>query len=119
MLQIRRPRPPRRGSWVAAGLPTFRRVVGDDRVVESSATLGDDDVSEFVNKYGGLYVMLGAPDAALNADGVPVPVEGGRGMVANHNPHFYLDDDTLVTGVRLHAHVAVDHLAGRLVPATG
>ncbi|MFJ9824969.1 M20 family metallopeptidase [Streptomyces sp. NPDC101160] len=104
--------------WVAAGLPTLRRVVGEDRVVETGATLGYDDVSEFVNRFGGLYVMLGVQDAELDADGRPVPVPGGRGLVTNHNPHFYADDDTLVTGVRLHAHVAYDHLTGALTTAT-
>ncbi|MFF5970232.1 amidohydrolase [Streptomyces sp. NPDC012769] len=101
-------------AWVAAGLPTLRRVVGAERVVETGATLGYDDVSEFVNRFGGLYVMLGVQDATLDEAGRPVPVEGGRGLVTNHNPHFYADDDTLVTGVRLHAHVAYDHLTGAL-----
>ncbi|MFE7511234.1 M20 family metallopeptidase [Streptomyces sp. NPDC057540] len=101
--------------WVAAGLPTFRRVVGAERVVETGATLGYDDVSEFIARFGGLYVMLGVQDATPDAAGRPVPVEGGRGLVTNHNPRFYADDDTLVTGVRLHAHVAYDHLAGLLV----
>ncbi|MER7519212.1 amidohydrolase [Streptomyces sp. NPDC126499] len=110
------PVPPVRNTaeWVAAGLPTLRRVVGADRVVETGATLGYDDVSEFVNRFGGLYVMLGVQDATLDGGGRPVPVDGGRGLVTNHNPHFYADDDTLVTGVRLHAHVAYDHLAGTL-----
>ncbi|MHC0429459.1 M20 metallopeptidase family protein [Streptomyces sp. O3] len=105
-----------KAEWVEAGLPTFRRVVGDDKVVETSPTLGYDDVSEFVNRYGGLYVMLGVQDAELNQDGAPVPVPGGRGLVTNHNPHFYADDSTLVTGVRLHAHTAYDHLTGTLTP---
>ncbi|MFD5325268.1 amidohydrolase [Streptomyces sp. NPDC127092] len=100
--------------WVEAGLPTLRRVVGADRVVETGATLGYDDVSEFVNRFGGLYVTLGVQDASLDEEGRPVPVPGGRGLVTNHNPHFYADDDTLVTGVRLHAHVAYDHLTGAL-----
>ncbi|WP_431994538.1 M20 metallopeptidase family protein [Streptomyces griseoflavus] len=108
-----------REEWVEAALPAFRRVVGDDRVVETPGGLGYDDVSEFVRRYGGLYVLLGAQDAELAADGTPLPAPGGRGVVANHNPRFYLDDDTLVTGVRLHLHAAVDHLAGRLVPAAG
>jgi hypothetical protein len=47
---------------------------------------------------------------------MPVPIPGGRGMYMNHNPHFYADDNTLVTGVRLHSHVAYDHLTGTLVP---
>ncbi|MGY3848508.1 M20 metallopeptidase family protein [Streptomyces sp. NRRL F-5193] len=103
--------------WVEAGLPTLRRVVGEERVTETGATLGYDDVSEFIRRFGGLYVMLGVQDAKLGADGLPVPEEGGRGLVTNHNPHFYADDDTLVTGVRLHAHVAYDHLTGALLPA--
>ncbi|MTE15940.1 M20 metallopeptidase family protein [Nocardia aurantiaca] len=102
--------------WIDAGLPTFRRVAGDDRVVPTGATLGYDDVSEFVNRYGGLYVTLGVQDAQLDAVGMPVPVPGGRGLFMNHNPHFYADDDTLVTGVRLHAQVAYDHLTGTLTP---
>ncbi|MFI8966092.1 M20 family metallopeptidase [Streptomyces sp. NPDC053493] len=108
-------------AWVAAGLPTLRRVVGADRVVETGATLGYDDVSEFVNRFGGLYVMLGVQDATLDDRGRPVPVPGGRGLVTNHHPRFYADDDTLVTGVRLHAHVAYDHLTGALTapPPTG
>ncbi|MFI8519867.1 M20 family metallopeptidase [Streptomyces sp. NPDC085481] len=100
--------------WVAAGLPTLRRVVGEERVVETGGTLGYDDVSEFVDRFGGLYVMLGVQDATLDEAGRPVPQPGGRGLVTNHNPHFYADDDTLVTGVRLHAHVAYDHLTGAL-----
>ncbi|WP_232542843.1 M20 metallopeptidase family protein [Streptomyces sp. QHH-9511] len=59
--------------WVEAGLPTIRRVVGEERMVETGATLGYDDVSEFVNRFGGLYVMLGVQDASLDADGRPVP----------------------------------------------
>ncbi|MET7757700.1 amidohydrolase [Streptomyces sp. NPDC005389] len=107
------------GPWVEAGLPTFRRVVGEERVVETGGTLGYDDVSEFVSRFGGLYVMLGVQDATLDASGRPVPVPGGRGLVTNHNPHFYADDGTLVTAVRLHAHVAYDHLTGALVPRDG
>jgi amidohydrolase len=103
--------------WIAAALPTFRRVAGADRVVSSLPTLGSDDASEFVNRYGGLYVTLGVQDSQLDQPtGMPVPIPGGRGMYMNHNPHFYADDNTLVTGVRLHAHVAYDHLTGTLVP---
>ena len=39
-------------------------------------------------------------------------------MAMNHNPHFYADDDTLVTGVRLHCNVAHDHLTGALAPTS-
>ena len=106
-----------RAEWVDAALPTFHRVLGPDKVVVTPATLGYDDVSEFVNRYGGLYVVLGAQDLEFGPDGIPVPTPGGRGMALNHNPGFYVDDGTLETGVRLHAHVAYDHLNGALVPA--
>lgn len=102
--------------WVEAALPTLRRVAGADRVVEVGATLGYDDVSELITRFGGLYVMLGVQDTALDpATGEPAPVPGGRGLAGNHHPAFYADDDALVTGVRLHAHAAYDHLAGTLL----
>ncbi|RKE17613.1 M20 family metallopeptidase [Streptomyces sp. TLI_171] len=106
-----------RREWVDAVLPTVRRVVGADRVVESAPTLGYDDVSEFVNAYGGVYVMLGAQDAVLAADGRPVPTPGGRGLIPNHSPRFYLNEAALAVGVRLHCAVARDHLTGRISPA--
>ncbi|WKD34527.1 M20 metallopeptidase family protein [Streptomyces xanthophaeus] len=103
-------------AWVAAALPTLTRVAGADRVVEVGGTLGYDDVSELVSRFGGLYVMLGVQDTALDpATGEPVAVPGGRGMVGNHHPAFYADEDTLLTGVRLHAHAAYDHLVGSLL----
>ncbi len=33
-------------------------------------------------------------------------------MAMNHSPAFYADDDALTDSVRIHAHVAVDHLRG-------
>lgn len=103
-------------AWLSAGLPTLRRVVGDSHVIEIPPQLGYDDVSVFVKKYGGLYLMLGVQDTEL-VDGQLRPQDGGRGLVVNHNPAFYADDATLTTGVRLLSHVAVDHLAGLIEPA--
>lgn len=99
-------------AWVDAALPTLREVAGQDRVVQTSATLGRDDVSVFVNKYGGLYVMLGCQDGEYTDDGELRPVPDGRGLVVNHNPAFYADDSVLATGVRLHVGMAVGHLSG-------
>ncbi|MFG2295394.1 M20 family metallopeptidase [Streptomyces sp. NPDC048603] len=102
-------------AWVTAALPTLRRVAGQGRLVETGGTLGYDDVSELIDRFGGLYVMLGVQDSVLDEHGEAVPEPGGRGVVRNHHPGFYADDHTLVTGVRLHAHIAYDHLAGALV----
>ncbi|WP_372346340.1 hypothetical protein [Streptomyces sp. KL116D] len=89
-----------------------------DAVFETSPTLGYDDVSEFVNTYGGVYVMLGAQDCRLGENGGLEPVPGGRGMIPNHNPRFCVNDDALLQGVRLHCNVAYDHLTGTLAPRT-
>ncbi|PXX58421.1 carboxypeptidase Ss1 [Nocardia tenerifensis] len=103
-------------SWVDAVLPTLNRVAGSDKVRQGVGGMAYDDVSEFINKYGGMYVTLGCQDLEFNADDKPVPIKGGRGVAANHNPKFYADDGVLVTGVRLHANVAYDHLADMIVP---
>ena len=101
-------------AWVEAARPTFERVVGADQIIAPPPTLGYDDVSEFVKAFGGLYVGLGVQDTAVDENGELYIPEDGRGGVPNHNPRFYADDETLVEGVRLHVHVARDHLAGDL-----
>lgn len=100
--------------WIDAVLPTLEHVVGHDHLVQAPPGLGYDDVSYFVNRYGGVYLQLGAQDTELEPDGSMVPIPGGRGVVMNHNPAFYADDSVLQTGVRLHANIAVDHLTGTI-----
>ncbi|MBF6620197.1 MAG: amidohydrolase [Patulibacter sp.] len=103
--------------WIDAVLPTMERVVGHDHLVQAPPGLGYDDVSYFVNRYGGVYLQLGAQDVELRADGTMAPIPGGRGIAMNHNSHFYADDSVLVTGVRMHANVALDHLTGTISAA--
>jgi amidohydrolase len=100
-------------AWIEGTLPTLRRVIGQERVVEIPPTLGYDDVSVFVNTFGGVYLAYGTQDTTL-VGGQLVPVEGGRGLVSNHNAAFYADDGSLADSVRIHAHVAIDHLTGVL-----
>ncbi|HVQ57562.1 MAG TPA: amidohydrolase [Solirubrobacterales bacterium] len=100
--------------WIDAILPTLEHVVGHDHLVKAPPGLGYDDVSVFVNKYGGAYLQLGAQDVELRPDGSMAPIPGGRGIAMNHNPHFYADDSVLETGVRMHANVALDHLTGTI-----
>lgn len=100
--------------WIDAVLPTLEHVVGGDHLVKAPPGLGYDDVSVFVNRYGGAYLQLGAQDVELRPDGSMAPIPGGRGIAMNHNPHFYADDSVLETGVRMHANVALDHLTGTI-----
>jgi hypothetical protein len=52
-------------------------------------------------------------DAGFNDGGI-VPTSGGRGINYNHNLYFHADADALQISVRLHAHIAIDHLMGNL-----
>jgi len=100
-----------RAEWIDTLLPTLMRVVGDGNVVEVPPALGYDDVSVFTRAFGGAYLMFGVQDLRIENQGL-VPSEGGRGLAPNHSPRFYADDDALLTSLRVHVHVAVDHLTG-------
>lgn len=101
--------------WVAALRPTLDRVVGTQRVVEIPGALGYDDMSVFVDAFGGAYLNYGTQDTRIIGDSLE-PVESGRGMAMNHNPGFYADEDALLDSLRIHAHVAFDHLLGVATP---
>ncbi|MEV2278418.1 amidohydrolase [Nocardiopsis sp. NPDC049922] len=103
-------------SWTSAVLPTLRRVVGESRVKRTEAVLGYDDVSELIDAFGGVFVLLGCQDTEY-VGGALRAIPGQRGAATNHDPAFYADDSVLATGVRLYSHVAVDHVTGRLDPA--
>ncbi|MFE3551908.1 hypothetical protein ACFXN2_24970 [Streptomyces kronopolitis] len=102
--------------WVDAAMPTLKRTVGAEKALVTDPPLDYDHVSEFVNAYGGLYLKLGVQDAQHTDYGKIVPTPGGRGLVPNHNSRFHINDDGLRTGVRLHCHMAYDHLKGTLTP---
>lgn len=97
--------------WISALRPTLDRVVGAERVVEVPGALGYDDVSVFVDAFGGAYLNYGTQDTRIVGESLE-PVEGGRGLAMNHNPGFYADEDALLDSLRIHAHVAYDHLTG-------
>jgi amidohydrolase len=96
-------------AWLDTILPSVRRVVGAATVVEIPPSMGYDDVSVFTSTFGGAYLGFGVQDTRIEGPTV-VPLDGGRGVAANHSPQFYADDDSLATSLRIHLHVAVDHL---------
>ena len=106
--------------WIDAIMPTYRRVAGDKPVIEVPPAMGYDDVSEFTSRFGGVYGLLGGQNIAFTEDGGITPTNGDdRGFAANHSPQFYVNDDALTYGVRLHAHVAVNHLLGEVDDGEG
>ena len=99
--------------WVDAFMPSLERVAGDGKIVQMEPVLGYDDVSQFIRAVGGMYVVVGSQNTKFGADHTLAPVKKGDplgGPVPNHNPGYYVLDETMQTGVRLHCHVAVDHL---------
>jgi amidohydrolase len=102
-------------AWIDALRPTLERVVGAERLVEVPGTLGYDDVSVFTNAFGGAYLNFGTQDTRFVGQSL-APVEGGRGLAMNHSPGFYVDEDALLDSLRIHVHVAYDHLAGHATP---
>lgn len=98
--------------WVDKIRPVIERVIGADRVFDSPAALGYDDMSVFVRDFGGAYFNYGVQDTQVVGNSV-APTEGGRGMAMNHNPAFYADDDSLLDYLRIFVHVAYEHLLER------
>ena len=101
-------------SWVARMLPTIEKVVGAQNIAVGPAALGYDDASEFINPIGGMYISLGAQDSEFGgATGIRAK-KGGKGVHYNHSPHFYLNEEVLITGVKLHVHMVFDFLNGEI-----
>jgi amidohydrolase len=100
--------------WVNRMLPTLQRVVGADNVIEQPPGLGYDDVSEFINPIGGMYAILGVQDTEFGGPAGIRATKGGKGLHFNHSPHFYLNEEVLVTGVRLHVNMVFDFLNGKI-----
>jgi amidohydrolase len=74
-------------------------IVGTDQVAQITPMMVGEDVSEFLNRAPGCFILLGAaaPDKPL-----PSP---------HHNPTFDFDERMLPTGVALLAGVAAQYLA--------
>lgn len=100
--------------WVARMLPTLRKVVGKKNVIEGPPGLGYDDASEFINPIGGMYIGLGAQDAEFGGPAGIRPIQGGKGIHYNHTPYFYVNEEVLLTGVRLHVNMVFDFLNGKI-----
>lgn len=82
-----------------AMLPTLQRVAGVEKVFEAQKIMGSEDFSFFQKVVPGLFFLLGITPAAQKET-----------AAANHSPLFYIDEASLVLGVRSLSHLAVDYL---------
>ena len=84
---------------VEASLPSIRRAVGETNVIEAPKRMGAEDFSFYEQVVPGFFLRLGSGNKA-------------KGIVAEaHTPEFDIDEDCLVTGVKVMSNLVVDYLA--------
>jgi len=81
-------------------LPSLRRVVGNESVVERPLEMGSEDFSYYIEKVPGFFFFVG----------VTPPDEDMTQVAINHSPRFYLDESALPVATRALANIAVDYL---------
>jgi amidohydrolase len=80
--------------------PTLERVVGADKLFESTMTTGAEDFSFFQKEVPGMFYFLGVTPPEMLTPDVPV----------NHSPLFMVDDQAMLNGIRTMSHLAVDYM---------
>ena len=81
-------------------LPTLKRIAGEQNVTIRSKVTGSEDFSFFQQKRPGFFYFVGV-----------TPVDSDLTKVAyNHSPKFFIEEKSLLLGVRSLASMAVDYL---------
>jgi len=83
---------------VAETLPILRRVLGEKNVLEAPKRMGAEDFSFYQQVVPGFFLRLGSGNKAKG-----ITAEG-------HTPEFDIDEECLVTGVKVMANIAMDFL---------
>ncbi len=91
---------------VARIRPTLRRVAGEESLLRPLPRTGAEDFSYYQQEVPGAFLWLG-----IRAPGV-APEEAPP----NHSPHFVIDEDALLLGVRALANLALDSLRAPATP---
>jgi amidohydrolase len=84
---------------VARMLPVTRRVVGEDKVVETPLRMPSEDFSFYAQEVPGMFVSLGAtPESQSLSEAAP-----------NHSPNFRIDEEALEVGANLFVNWALHY----------
>lgn len=78
-------------------LPTLRRVVGEDNVLDLDPTMGGEDFAYFANEVPGFFFRLGQV------------LPGGRSG-GHHTPDFQADNSAVPVGIRAMTNLLLDYL---------
>lgn len=84
-------------------LPALEQAAGKTNVVLSPPVMAAEDFSYYQQRIPGLYVFLGINKPGIKAEDA----------ASNHSPHFYVNEDALIVGVRTMANLALYYLEGQ------
>ena len=84
----------------ARTIPVLETAVGKGNVIECPPLTGAEDFSYYQQQIPGVYFFLGVTPKDRDPDAAP----------ACHSPLFYVDEDSLVVGVRALSHAAVAYM---------
>jgi amidohydrolase len=99
--------------WLDRFMPTFENIFDNENIRSGPPMMAYDDHSQFQLACGGVYVMLGCQDTKWTDKGLE-SIDPNTPIPFNHNPHYYVKDEALKTGIRMHANVAMDFLNGKI-----
>ena len=80
-------------------LPVISKVAGDSNVVHIPRTGGGEDFSYFQREIPGVFYFIGITPPGKDPAQAP----------SNHSPHFYVDEDGLLLGLRLLANLVAEY----------
>src|SRR5262249_6481194 len=83
---------------VSESLSSIRRCVGETNVIEAPKRMGAEDFSFYQQVVPGFFLRLGSGNTAKG-----ITAEG-------HSPEFDIDEECLVTGVKVVANLLIDFL---------
>ena len=81
-------------------LPTLFEVAGEENVLVTKPLTIAEDFSFFAQEIPGFYFLLGGMPAGMD------PIDAPQ----HHTSTFYIDDKSLLLGMRAHAHLALDYM---------
>jgi len=85
-------------------LPTLKRVAGEENVILRDRVMGSEDFSFFAQRAPGLFVWLGGSPKGIDLSTA----------ASNHSPRFFVDESSLLLGVRALTHLTLDYMKGPL-----
>lgn len=80
-------------------LPTLFEVAGEDKVIVRKPMTGAEDFSFYAQEVPGLFFFLGGMPVGMD------PMEASQ----HHTPDFYIDDKSLLLGMRTLCYLALDY----------